>query len=73
MHVEHFTNKNLSVVVEKFWFLAFVVRVPVRQYFCVQHLLQVCNLDLDNQIFDCVLTSMAAMCTLSCLWQLWVI
>ena len=53
--MEHFANPNFSVVVSKFcFFLGFVVRD--RTYvFCLYR-----NPDLDDRIFDCLLTSMAA-------------
>ena len=48
MVTEHFANPNLSVVVAKCWFLWSVVYSLYR------------NPDLDDRIFDCLLSSMAA-------------
>ena len=46
MDMEHFANPSLSVVVAKCWFLGFLGLYR--------------NPDLDDPIFDCLLTSMAA-------------
>ena len=53
--MEHVANPSLSVAVAKCWFLGFVVRD--RTYVFSLY----CNPDLDDRIFDCLLTSMAAM------------
>ena len=54
MDMEHFANPSLSVVVTKCWFLGFVVwdRTYVLNFYY--------NPDLDDRIFDCLLTLMAA-------------
>ena len=52
--MEHFANQSLSMVVAKCCFLEFVVRD--RAYVFSLHR----NPDLDDRIFDCLLTSMAA-------------
>ena len=54
MDIEHFATQSLSVVVAKYWFLLFVVRG--RTYVFNLY----CNPDQDDWIFDCLLTSMAA-------------
>ena len=55
MVMENFANQNLNVVVVKCWCLGFVVRD--RTYvFSLYH-----NPDLNDSIFDCLLTSMVAM------------
>ena len=64
--MEHFENPSLSVDVAKCRFLRFVVRD--RTYMFIYR-----NSDLDYRIFDCLLTSMAAVQAedahaFSCLW-----
>ena len=54
MDMEHFANQSLSVVVSKCWFLGFVVRDRTYVFSIYR------NPDLDDRIFDCLLTSMAA-------------
>ena len=55
MVTEHFANPNLSVVVAKCWFRVCGVRQNLYVYILYR------NPDLDDQIFYCLLASMAAM------------
>ena len=54
MDMKHFANPSLSVVVAKCCFFRFVVRDRTYVFSLYR------NPDLDDRIFDCVLTSMAA-------------
>ena len=54
MDIEHFVNQNLSVVVVKCWLSGF----GLRQNFYVYSLYH--NPDQHDHIYDCLLTSMAA-------------
>ena len=63
MFTEHFAYPNLSVVVAKCWFLRFGVRynLYVFSLYCIP--------DQDDQIFDCLLASMATChCGYQCLF-----
>ena len=57
MVTEHFASPNLSVVVAKCWFLGCVVRQNLYVFSLY------CNPDLDDQIFDCLLASIASVQT----------
>ena len=54
MDTEQFANPSMSVVVAQCWFLGFVVRDKT-YVFSLYH-----NPDLEDRIFDCLLTSIAA-------------
>ena len=54
IYMDHFANPSLSVVVAKFWLFRFAV-LDSTYVFSLY-----CNPHLDHCIFDCLLTSMAA-------------